>query len=257
MEKVRVGASQKEERSRSVKDDRMRLLEKWEEGGPWAWFTGIDTTEKDKDFPKGRPIMWTKDEGKKQKAIAPWPDERKYPLLRNLVEDVWTADQIPNFSGLILIDKVRQVMATWAITLLADYDCRFHEVRNWFLSKTKENEAIKILDDKPRFVLRRMPEWLRAAQPVKTRPTVQNEYLATESYFRAVTENIADSEARGSTTSGIIVDEAAFQRKFPNIVAAAQPMATLIIAITTANIGNPGARYFYDMTIEGRQEGAM
>jgi hypothetical protein len=49
----------------------------------------------------------------------------------------------------------------------------------------------------------------------------------------------------------VIVDEAARQREFGQILAACLPMATRIIAITTAETGNPGAREFKRLMSEG------
>lgn len=244
------GRGGKVEKSREVGDVRRELLERWAMGGPRAWLWGVDPTSPDKDFPAGRPLIWTKDESKPGvAAFNPWPAERDRPYLVKMAEDIYGSEE-----PLILIDKPRQIMATWLTTLLVDYECRFTTFRKWILSKTKEAEAIAILDDKPRFVHSRLPQWLQEAMPVKMRPKVQNEYLATESLFKAVTENVADSEARGITASGVLIDEAAFQRRFKEIVAACMPMAVKIVAISTANIGNPGAQYFYQLVSEGLDE---
>ncbi len=248
----RVRRKGKVESSKSVVDDRTELLKLWG-SDPLKWLHGVDPTSPTDEFPHGVPLIWTKDEGKKgADAVAPWPASKTYPALDRFIHEFYYADE-----PLVLVDKCRQVMATWATILTIDWECRFVPVRRWLLSKTKEKEAIAILNDKPRFVHERLPLWVQQTLPVKMRPQEQNFYGATESVLKAVTENVADSEARGSTCSGVLIDEAAFQRRLPDIIGAALPMAVRIIAITTANVGNQGAKYFHDLCIEGLDERLM
>jgi hypothetical protein len=221
-------------------------MEKWSEG-PDHWLWGVDHTTKTDDFPKGVPIIWTQDEKQTDNRLVyrPWPSKTELPYLPRFVQDLWyTEEQVK------LVDKCRQVLATWAAILIVDWDCRFNLSRKWLLSKTKENEAISILNDKPRFVDKRLPSWVREAMPIQVVPKAINRYEVTDSYLMAVTENVADAEARGRTAN-LLIDESAFQRNLKNMVAAAIPMETKVIAISTANIANPGGQYMYKLISEG------
>jgi hypothetical protein len=64
--------------------------------------------------------------------------------------------------------------------------------------------------------------------------------------------NFADADARGATASLIFVDEAAYQDLFPAIYRAVLPMASRLWAVTTANIGNPGADFFKQLVFDSR-----
>lgn len=156
----------------------------------------------------------------------------------------------------ILVDKGRQMRATWTILLYADWECRFVRARRWLFSKLTEDEAIEILDDKPRHVDSQLPSWVRAAHRAKDTPRVRQSYLATGSYILAVPQNVAERACRGGTASGVIVDEAARQSMFGKIWVASQPMTARIIAPTTAEIGNPGARFFKSL-IDDKQDEAV
>ena len=145
---------------------------------------------------------------------------------------------------IVLLDKCRQMMASWTTLLYIDWECRFRLARRWLVSKVTEDDAVEILTDKVRFSHSMLPTWVRTEIPVISSPQVQNTYPKTGSYIMAVAENTADRECRGGTASGILIDEAARQRYFSSVIAAAQPMASRIIGITTADIGNVGARTY-------------
>jgi hypothetical protein len=57
-------------------------------------------------------------------------------------------------------------------------------------------------------------------------------------------------EFRGNRASIVLVDEAAFQEFFPQMVGAAREMCDRMWAVTTANAGNPGAERFLDLARE-------
>jgi hypothetical protein len=48
-----------------------------------------------------------------------------------------------------------------------------------------------------------------------------------------------------------MVDEAAYQEYFPQIYQAVLPMSNRLWAVTTANVGNPGAALFRQLKDEG------
>lgn len=208
--------------------DRKKLVAEWAKH-PWNYFTGKDVD--------GRPILWTKDESDSSHPVKPFPEYLEY---------------LKEYSNVLLrepkvfTDKSRQMMATTLTVLFADWDCRFHYGRRWLLSKSTEDEAKEILRDKVRFPFEQMPEWLQKALPSKRKPEIRVEYPVTSAYILAVAQNVADREARGGTASGVIIDEAALQYLFPDILAAVMPMTSRIFALSTPQVGNLGAECFKD-----------
>lgn len=63
---------------------------------------------------------------------------------------------------------------------------------------------------------------------------------------------MAEGAGRGGTASGVFVDEGARQAKFGAIVSACLPMTDKLIAVSTAEIGTPGARVYKAMLDEGK-----
>lgn len=213
------------------------LLTPWQQEQITRWESDCYSflTAKDED---DYPLLWTKDERDKDTPIKHFPQDKPY-----LAEIVKAFENEPY----IFADKSRQMMLTYSAVLYANWDCMFHPGRLWLLSKNNDEEANTILEDKVRFPWRSLPAWLQDYAPMTLKPADIIRYPATGSKFIAVGQNVDTAEARGSTISGIIVDEAAFQDHFPTIWQAIVPMAQQIIAITTPNIGTPGADFFYEM----------
>lgn len=211
--------------SQSLDPRRLELLKLWSED-KWALLTGKDID--------GSSIFYTKDERDRQNPVKPFPDyeylEEYFRLLEN--------------ENIILADKSRQMMLTTATVLFAAAECAFHFGRIWILSKNTEAESAQVLEDKLRFPWSQTPEWFQREVPITYKPATKVLFPRTRSYILAVGENVADAEARGTTASGVIIDEAARQVHFGKILQACLPMATKVIGITTAEIGNPGARLY-------------
>ena len=87
--------------------------------------------------------------------------------------------------------------------------------------------------------------------PRSEKPAGRIDYPESGSYFLGVPMNVADRSARGGTASGVFIDEAARQAYLKQIIDAIEPMATRIIAVTTAELGNPGADFFKLLLEEG------
>lgn len=214
---------------------------RWWGKHPWLFYTG-----RDRD---GDPIHWTKDERDEELPFKHFPGRvnRGFdgtPYEKPYLKEIFKAFRTETT---ILADKSRQMMLSYSALLYAHWDCSFHYGRTWLLSKNKDKEAATMLEDKVRTTWRGMPEWLKEALPISLVPADEIKYPRTGSKFLAVGQNVADAEARGNTASGVIVDEAAFQDHFPFIVRAVTPMASKLIAITTPNLGRPGANYFVNM----------
>lgn len=203
----------------------------------WKWLTARDLD--------GKPIWWTKDERDSKRPVKPFP---RKPHLKRILDAY-------QFSGaeVFLLDKSRQMMATTSAVLYAHYVCSTQVGRRCILSKTTEAEAIEVLTDKVRFPWSQTPEWFQGIYPIQG-PLRRIDYPNTGSYIMAVGQNVADAEARGGTASLVIVDEAARQDSFEQILAACLPMASMVIAITTAELGGPGAAYYYQLLERGAEE---
>lgn len=209
----------------SLDPRRMELLKAWSQN-EWLFVTGRDID--------GSSILWTKDERDMDHPVKPFPD---YPYLKEIFK-VFRNEQI------IMADKSRQMMLTTSAVLFAATQCAFNFGRIWLLSKNTEAEAAQVLEDKIRFPWTQLPEWVQKEVPITYKPMVKVLFPRTRSYILAVGQNVADTEARGTTASGVIIDEAARQQRFGAILQACLPMATKVIALTTAEIGNPGARLY-------------
>jgi hypothetical protein len=225
-----VTRSSDRQEERDTQEKRQNLLALWSKD-PWAYLTGRDVDGK-------RPIVWTKDEVDRQAPLKPFPGHLVY--LKRLVK-------LLQNEQLILIDKARQMYISTVVLLFNDWECAFRQVVNTVLSKTKESEAIAMMRDKVRFPYSQLPAWVRAVRPIRAMPATRIDYPETGSMTLAVAENVAVSEARGRTASRAIVDEAAYHDMFGEIVQALEPMGGQIIAISSPNLGCPGAQVFWEL----------
>ena len=195
---------------------------------PWNFLTGVDPLN------DNRPIYWTKDERDKANPTKcfPWYWEYLYHFTDLIHRD-----------GLVVVQKSRQMFVTTVTLGYILWDCLFGEARRWLISKITEDDAVELLRDKIRYPYGKLPAWFRELYPASESPANRMEFSGTDSYIRAVAENAAIGDMRGGTASGVLVDEAAFQREYQKIWNAANPMAAKIIAVSTPEIGNPGARF--------------
>lgn len=142
-----------------------------------------------------------------------------------------------------------------ATLLTIDWECRFQDGRRWLLSKRTREEAADMLEEKVRPVHKRLPEWVRERLPASDTPRHKIRYPKRPgSFLIGVAENVAEGLARGGTASGVFVDEASRQHSLQAIHAAAMPMCDKFVAVTTAEIGNPGAEFFDKILREGREQ---
>jgi len=233
-----TGDEQHSPQVRIVQDQREKLIALWT-SDPWAFLTGTDVD--------GRPVYWTKDERHASEPVRPFPD---WPYLRELVHAFHAELKAAGESGrcrTIGGEKPRQMTFTTTVLGFFNWNCMFHKGRRWLVSKQTEGEAADLIRDKVRFPCSQMPEWLRKARGPRRTPVVRCDYPWSESHILAVGENAADTEFRGGTSTGGLVDEAAFQKRTREIYAAARPQASLMILVTTPNIGNDGATAFREM----------
>lgn len=221
--------------SSAVIAEREKLWQHWSQH-PWNYLTGRDTD--------GRPILWTTDERDDKTPVKPFPAEKEY--LRWLTDQLWDEQY-----RIVFVDKARQMYVSTICCLIIDWYCTFVADREVVVSRVKEESAIKLINDKIRKVHTRKPEWLRSRVAMSTTPERVITYGCSGSTVTAVAQNFGVSDSRGITASLIMVDEAAYQEYFPQIYQAVLPMSNRLWAVTTANVGNPGAALFRQLKDEG------
>jgi hypothetical protein len=219
------------EQPEATMEERRDLLREWSRD-PWDFLTGRDTD--------GRQIIYTKDEGDNEHPFKPFPAK---PHLFRLTKDLFGEQKV------VLVDKSRQMMVSTLCCLLILHHILFRRGRLVFISKQKRELAEMLIRDKLVGPYERMPEWVRVALPLEITKS-QVVALRTDSRVNAVAQNAAVGEFRGNRASIVLVDEAAFQEFFPQMVGAAREMCDRMWAVTTANAGNPGAERFLDLARE-------
>lgn len=213
--------------ARELQEKRLQMVERWKKD-PWAYLTAKDVD--------GRPVVWTKDE--RAKSVRPFPGHLQY--LKELVKILQNEPRV-------LLDKASQMFTSTIILLFNDWDCAFHPAVGSLLSKTKESEAVTLLRDKVRFPYSQLPEWVQKLRPTSKTPEKRIDYKAVSSTTLAVAENVAVAEGRGMTTTRAMVDEAAFQDAFEDMVQALMPRCQQFIAWTTPHRGSAGATVFFQL----------
>ena len=123
------------------------------------------------------------------------------------------------------------------------------------ISKKKELDAVALLRDKIRGPWTRMPQWLKEAWPISMTPREEVTCHRTGSHILGVTENVANASGRGSTASGFLLDEAAFQDGSRDIWAAVMPMSKKLFAITTPSLSPGGV--FIKAKLDEAEEGKL
>lgn len=212
-------------------EERRNLLRQWS-SDPWQWLTGRDTN--------GRQIIYTKDEGDSEHPYKPFPAK---PHLRRLTRDLLGDAKV------VLVDKSRQMMVSTLCCLLILHLILFRRGRVCFISKQKRELAEMLMRDKIAGPYERMPEWVRLALPLEINKA-QIVATRTDSRVNAVAQNAAVGEFRGNRASIVLVDEAAFQEYFVEMIGAAREMCDRMWAVTTANSGNRGAERFLELARE-------
>lgn len=212
-------------------EERRDLLREWSRD-PWDFKTGRDVD--------GRPIYWTKDEGDSEHPYKPYPSK---PHLFRLTRDRWSEERV------FLCDKSRQMMVSTDCCADLLWLALFRKGRNCYISKQTRELAEELMADKIVGPYERLPGWVRDAFPLEITKRVVRA-TRTDSRISAVAQNAAVGAFRGNRASVVLVDEAAFQEYFPEMIGAAKEMCDRLWAITTANMGNPGAERFITLARE-------
>jgi hypothetical protein len=200
-------------------------------------------------------LYWTKDERDKKRPVKPFPAKG---YLREYIEHVHTPRLGPERFSLHEAEvhaavKSRQMILTTATLGYLIQQCAFLAGRLCLISKVTEDESKALIEDKVRFPFSRMPDWLRGYIGMSDKPSDVVRYRSG-SRMVGVAMTVAKREARGSTASDILVDEAVLQ-DLPDLLASAKPMATRIFIISTPDVGPPGSgadefRQHVELTVE-------
>ena len=206
-----------------------KLIDYWSTG-PWEFLTGVDTD--------GTPVVRTRDERDKKYPVKPFP--AYLPYVQAYLQILSDPDET-----FIEADKPRQMLFSYTTLGYMLWEILFLPGRRWLLSKSTEDEAKEMIRDKIRFTCSLMPPWFREYMGISDKPELRVDCKRTGSYILGVAQNFASREARGSTASGIFVDEACFQDGYEEIITSVLPMSAKIVAVSTPNPGTPGDDTFY------------
>lgn len=209
---------------------RRALLQLWA-GSWWAFLTARDID--------GTPIIITQDEMDDARPLKAFPRDK--PYLHVLGTELMGPQQVT------LVDKSRQMMVSTLCMLLLYWTVLFKRGRKVFVSKQTQELAEMLLADKVRGVHARTPAWFQEAMLLEPTPKNVARAVRTGSEIICVAQNAAARAFKGNTASIILIDEAAVQEFFGDMLEAAQPMARRIWAVTTAYHGTPGAKVFYEL----------
>ncbi len=218
--------------SRRYIAERRELLKIWA-GDRWAFLQGRDVD--------GAPLVNTQDEIDDDEPFKAFPN---YDYLQLMTHELFGQQQVT------LVDKSRQMTVSTLCMLLLYHTVLFKRGRKCLVSKQTQELAEVLLEDKIRGVHRRTPEWFQLAMPLSMTPKSVARAERTGSEIVCVAQNAASRWFKGNTASIVLIDEAAVQEFFEDMMQAATPMAKRIWAITTAFHGNPGAALFYQLKTE-------
>ena len=136
--------------SENLQDKRLALMEYWGKN-PWLYMNGRDIPDQEQDpewFESGgRPIYWTVDERDEENAVKPFPsvmDPENFAYLKDLTTELWGKYRI------VFLDKARQVFATTLACANIDWFGTFRDEREVFVSRVKEQSAVKLINDRIR-----------------------------------------------------------------------------------------------------------
>lgn len=142
---------------------------------------------------------------------------------------------------LLLIEKSRQMMATWIVCAYALWVAMFHDGKRVFLQSKKEKDANAILD-RVKLIYDHLPESMKLKYPTDPPAYCRMKWGKRNSIIEAIPQG-AD-QLRQYTASLIVSDEMAFQEQAEEAFIACKPSLTgggQFIGISTPNFKN----YFY------------
>ena len=177
--------------------------------------------------------VWTLDSDASD-AVKKFPSRKERPDLYELAEK-WNEVQI------LLIEKSRQLMATWLFVSLYLHRTCFHRGRLCFFQSKKQDDARKLLD-RAWFIYRRLPPFLKTAHQ---KLADELKFPSLDSWIWAIPEG--GDHIRSYTASGLLTDEAAFQPEFESAYTAALASIGSEGKMTIPSTPN-GPNFFYRLS---------
>ncbi len=144
--------------------------------------------------------------------------------------------------NLIIIEKTRQMMASWIMCGLALWYTMGQPGRRTFLMSKKEKDA-NALVDRCKLIYSKLPKIFKDKHPSDPEKYLQIKWSKQEGVLEGIPQG--PDQVRSYTTSLIIMDEAAFQEKAYKVFEAAQPSIQgggKFVALSTTN----GREWFYN-----------
>jgi len=190
-----------------IEEVKVRLLKLWKRH-PLNFLRGWDLIE-------NRPLLYTQDEHDEQNPVKP------FPLTPASV--AYATAWFDLHEQVLMIEKSRQIMATWTGIMLHLWYALFVPMRSiYFVGKHKHHTAKMVR--RVKFVYQNLPEWVKTALPTSKPVNELPEYL-----FRLAHGSFIEGLPRGpeqlreATASAVFADEAAFIPHFEDVYAAAIP----------------------------------
>lgn len=192
-------------------------------------------------------FVYTCDQHDTEHPIKRFPAERPHIVhLTRLWQD----------NPLLLLKKSRQMLVTWWAVAMSLWDGLFHRGRLWMLQSAREDDAIGDrvsgdgLQGRALFMLDHMPgrQWLcMEGRDWQIRDGNKIQVPAQNSTLWAIPQGAAIIRQR--TASGVLSDEAAYQKEFADAYVAAMPCIRGGGRFVGVSSAHPG---FFEELVEDR-----
>jgi hypothetical protein len=176
--------------------------------------------------------VWTMDEDAAdgEGSFKKFPSRAERPYLYEMAEE-WNSNRV------MIVEKSRQMMATWLFVSLFLHMTCFHRGRRTFFQSKKEEDA-KNLKNRASFIYRRLPKFLQVQHVIKD---TKIEFPTLESEIWAIPQG--GEHVRSYTVSGFFSDEAAIQSELEDAYAAVLPSIGLNGKLTM--VSTPKGKNFF------------
>jgi len=173
----------------------------------------------------------TLDEHDKHNPIKHFPDK----------DYIWDMVTLFNDEQLLLIEKSRQMMATWTIMACCLWEAMFTPARRIFVQSKKELDANNLVD-RCKFIYDQLPQAMKDQYPMKEpRAYLKLEFPKWHSIIQGVPQG--SDMLRQYTASRVVSDEMAFQEKSQDAYISLKP--TLDGGGSFVGISSPNGKEFF------------
>jgi len=183
-------------------------------------------------------FCYTQDEHWKSKGLeSPFNLIPEKEYIRDICDIFMTED-------LIVIEKTRQMMASWIACAIALWDTMFKEGRRTFLMSKKEKDANALID-RCKIIYERLPEQMKERYNRDPDKYLEMKWSKRSSIIQGIPQG--PDQVRSYTSSLIILDEASFQDKAEKVFEASQP--SLIGGGKFMALSTPNGREWFWRTV--------